>query len=59
MDRQYGLGVHDPERLSRHDYFAVFYDLAAKLWNVPVARNAFLLMLIVPQFVLQAKTAQI
>lgn len=35
------------------------YDLAAKLWNVRVARNAFLLMLIVPQFVLQAKTAQI
>jgi len=35
------------------------YDLAAKLWNVKVARNAFLLLMMVPQFVLQAKTAQI
>lgn len=35
------------------------YDLAAKLWNVKVARNAFLLMMLLPQFVLQAKTAQI
>lgn len=35
------------------------YDLAAKLWNVKAARNAFWLLMLVPQFVLQAKTAQI
>ncbi|MZI92423.1 phospholipid carrier-dependent glycosyltransferase [Vibrio sp. CAIM 722] len=35
------------------------YDIAAKLWNVRVARNAFLLLLTIPQFVLQAKSAQI
>ncbi len=35
------------------------YDLAARLWNVRVARNAFLLLMLAPQFVLQAKTAQI
>ncbi|MEJ2767017.1 glycosyltransferase family 39 protein [Photobacterium sp. MCCC 1A19761] len=35
------------------------YDLAAKLWSVKVARHAFWLLMLVPQFVLQAKTAQI
>ncbi|WP_342607635.1 glycosyltransferase family 39 protein [Vibrio tritonius] len=35
------------------------YDIAAKLWSVKVARNAFLLLMLIPQFVLQAKTAQI
>lgn len=35
------------------------YDLAAKLWNVRTARVAGLILLIIPQFVLQAKTAQI
>lgn len=38
--------------------FCVF-DIAAKLWNVKVARNAGLLLLIAPQFIIQAKTAQI
>jgi len=35
------------------------YDIAAKLWNVRTARVAGLLLLLVPQFMLQAKTAQI
>ncbi|MEL0637295.1 glycosyltransferase family 39 protein [Marinomonas sp. TI.3.20] len=38
--------------------FCVF-DIAAKLWNVKTARNAALLLLIAPQFIVQAKTAQI
>lgn len=35
------------------------YDLGARLWNVRIARNAVLLLLIVPQFLMQAKSAQI
>lgn len=35
------------------------FDLAAKLWNVQTARNAAVLLLITPQFVIQAKAAQI
>ncbi|MCE0555918.1 glycosyltransferase family 39 protein [Motilimonas sp. E26] len=35
------------------------FDLAAKLWNVNTARNASMLLLIAPQFVIQAKAAQI
>ncbi len=35
------------------------YDIAAKLWNVKTARNVGLLLLIAPQFVIQAKAAQI
>ena len=35
------------------------YDLGARLWNVRVGRNAALLLLIVPQFLMQAKNAQI
>lgn len=35
------------------------YDIAAKLWNVRTARVAGLLLMLVPQFILQAKTAQI
>ncbi|MCE9686184.1 glycosyltransferase family 39 protein [Shewanella sp. AS16] len=38
--------------------FLVF-DLGARLWNVRVGRNAALLLLIVPQFLIQAKNAQI
>ncbi|MCG9697968.1 glycosyltransferase family 39 protein [Shewanella sp. Isolate11] len=35
------------------------YDLGSRLWNVRVGRNAALLLLIVPQFLMQAKNAQI
>lgn len=35
------------------------FDLSARLWNVRIARNAALLLLLVPQFVVQAKHAQI
>lgn len=35
------------------------YDLGAKLWNVEVAKKAAVLLLIAPQFIIQAKTAQI
>ncbi|MGL5358797.1 MAG: ArnT family glycosyltransferase, partial [Shewanella sp.] len=35
------------------------YDLGARLWHVRVGRNAALLLLIVPQFLMQAKNAQI
>lgn len=35
------------------------YDLGARLWNVTTGRNAALLLLIAPQFLIQAKTAQI
>jgi 4-amino-4-deoxy-L-arabinose transferase-like glycosyltransferase len=35
------------------------FDLAAELWNVKTARNAAILLLIAPQFVIQAKAAQI
>ncbi|KOO02321.1 ArnT family glycosyltransferase, partial [Vibrio hepatarius] len=35
------------------------FDLAAKLLNVQTARNAAVLLLITPQFVIQAKAAQI
>ncbi|MDP5213637.1 glycosyltransferase family 39 protein [Pseudoalteromonas tunicata] len=35
------------------------YDLGARLWNVRIARNAALLLLLVPQFLIQAKAAQI
>ncbi|REG86569.1 ArnT family glycosyltransferase [Marinomonas pollencensis] len=35
------------------------YDIAAKLWNVKTARNAVLFLLIAPQFIDQAKSAQI
>lgn len=38
--------------------FCVF-DIAAKLWNVKTARNACLLLLITPQFIIQSKSAQI
>ena len=38
--------------------FLVF-DLGSRLWNVRVGRNAALLLLIVPQFLMQAKNAQI
>ncbi|MDF2152924.1 glycosyltransferase family 39 protein [Vibrio sp. CAU 1672] len=34
------------------------YDLAAKLWNIKVARCAFLLLMLAPQFILQSKTGQ-
>lgn len=35
------------------------YDLGAKLWNVRTGRNAALLLLLVPQFLVQVKSAQI
>ena len=35
------------------------YDIASRLWNVRVARNAALLLMIAPQFLIQAKNAQI
>ena len=35
------------------------YDISAKLWNVKTARNVGLLLLIAPQFIIQAKAAQI
>ena len=35
------------------------FDIAARLWNVRVARNAALLLLLAPQFIIQAKVAQI
>ncbi|WP_412502162.1 ArnT family glycosyltransferase [Shewanella algae] len=35
------------------------YDLGARLWNVRTGRNAALLLLLVPQFLMQAKNAQI
>ncbi|QYK05388.1 ArnT family glycosyltransferase [Shewanella zhangzhouensis] len=35
------------------------YDLGCRLWNVRVGRNAALLLLLVPQFLMQAKNAQI
>ncbi|ROT99896.1 glycosyltransferase family 39 protein [Marinobacter sp. R17] len=38
--------------------FLVF-DLGARIWNVRVGRNAMLLLLLVPQFIVQAKSAQI
>ncbi|MCE9680423.1 glycosyltransferase family 39 protein [Shewanella sp. AS1] len=38
--------------------FLVF-DLGARLWNVRIGRNAALLLLLVPQFLMQAKNAQI
>lgn len=38
---------------------ACVYDLTSKLWNIRTARLASLLLLLAPQFILQAKTAQI
>ncbi|MFV0574858.1 MAG: ArnT family glycosyltransferase [Vibrio sp.] len=35
------------------------YDISAKLWNVKTARTVGLLLLIAPQFIIQAKAAQI
>lgn len=35
------------------------YDICAKIWNVKVAHNSALLLLIVPQFMIQAKAVQI
>lgn len=35
------------------------FDLGARLWNVRTGRNAALLLLLVPQFLIQAKNAQI
>ncbi|WP_086982140.1 ArnT family glycosyltransferase [Vibrio aphrogenes] len=35
------------------------YDISAKLWNVKTARTVGLLLLITPQFIIQAKAAQI
>ena len=35
------------------------FDIAAKLWNVKTARNACLMLLIAPQFIIQSKSAQI
>ncbi|WP_105902255.1 ArnT family glycosyltransferase [Vibrio gangliei] len=35
------------------------YDISAKLWNVKTARNVGLMLLIAPQFIIQAKAAQI
>ncbi|UJF18217.1 glycosyltransferase family 39 protein [Vibrio sp. SS-MA-C1-2] len=35
------------------------FDLGAKLWNVKTGRNAALLLMIAPQFIIQAKAAQI
>lgn len=35
------------------------YDISVKLWNVKTARNVGLLLLIAPQFIIQAKAAQI
>ncbi len=35
------------------------YDLGARLWNVRTGRNAALLLMLVPQFLMQAKNAQI
>ena len=35
------------------------YDLGCRLWSVRVGRNAALLLLLVPQFLMQAKNAQI
>ncbi|MDA1381248.1 glycosyltransferase family 39 protein [Plesiomonas shigelloides subsp. oncorhynchi] len=38
--------------------FLVF-DLGTRLWNIKTARNAALLLLLFPQFIIQAKVAQI
>ncbi|MBV7317165.1 glycosyltransferase family 39 protein [Shewanella sp. NIFS-20-20] len=35
------------------------FDLGSRIWNVKVGRNAALLLLIAPQFLIQAKNAQI
>ncbi|EJG1691102.1 glycosyltransferase family 39 protein [Vibrio parahaemolyticus] len=35
------------------------YDISAKLWNVKTARNVGFLLLLAPQFIIQAKAAQI
>ncbi|MDX1799939.1 MAG: glycosyltransferase family 39 protein [Marinobacter sp.] len=35
------------------------FDIGARLWNVRVARNAVLLLMLAPQFLLQSKNAQI
>ncbi|WP_298770622.1 glycosyltransferase family 39 protein [uncultured Shewanella sp.] len=35
------------------------YDLGARLWDIKVAKKAAILLLIAPQFIIQAKTAQI
>ena len=48
-----------PSALASLLNFYCVVDIATKLWNKKAALNAGLLMLIVPQFMMQAKTAQI
>ncbi|MFQ6372324.1 ArnT family glycosyltransferase [Shewanella sp. YIC-542] len=48
-----------PNALSGLLTVMLVYDLGARLWNVRTGRNAALLLMLVPQFLLQTKSAQI